>query len=315
MQGFGIDRTAVAADARTAGPPRLAGAAAGEPRHRPAAAARGDPGHHRGARPPRPTAGCRSPATGPARGGLRLLVERSGHRYDPEARSSITSGGTEADARLRCSRPSTPATRSSSPTRPTPASSTASASPAACRASPRTGRGRRVAARPRRARAPRRATRPRDLLMSPSMPSGAVLTEEEWGAVCDSAGDHDLLLVYDAAMERLLFDGRPLVHPLRFDGMAERTVIVGSLSKELRMIGWRVGWVAGPAELVERSAGCTSTTRRPRRASPARRHRGPARRPGPRRGRRRRAPAPARHDPRRARRLAAWSAPAAAGRC
>jgi aspartate/methionine/tyrosine aminotransferase len=33
--------------------------------------------------------------------------------------------------------------------------------------------------------------------------------------------------------------------------MAERTVIVGSLSKEHRMIGWRVGWVAGPADLVE----------------------------------------------------------------
>jgi aspartate/methionine/tyrosine aminotransferase len=38
---------------------------------------------------------------------------------------------------------------------------------------------------------------------------------------------------------------------LHFDGMADRTVIAGSLSKEHRMIGWRVGWVAGPAELVE----------------------------------------------------------------
>jgi aspartate/methionine/tyrosine aminotransferase len=52
-------------------------------------------------------------------------------------------------------------------------------------------------------------------------------------------------------MERLLFDDRPLVHPLHHDGMAERTVVVGSLSKEHRMIGWRVGWVAGPAALVE----------------------------------------------------------------
>jgi aspartate/methionine/tyrosine aminotransferase len=33
--------------------------------------------------------------------------------------------------------------------------------------------------------------------------------------------------------------------------MVDRTVIVGSLSKEHRMIGWRVGWVAGPAELIE----------------------------------------------------------------
>jgi aspartate/methionine/tyrosine aminotransferase len=33
--------------------------------------------------------------------------------------------------------------------------------------------------------------------------------------------------------------------------MAERTIVVGSLSKEHRMIGWRVGWVAGPAQTVE----------------------------------------------------------------
>jgi aspartate/methionine/tyrosine aminotransferase len=32
--------------------------------------------------------------------------------------------------------------------------------------------------------------------------------------------------------------------------MAERTLVVGSLSKEFRMIGWRVGWVAGPSSLI-----------------------------------------------------------------
>ena len=89
------------------------------------------------------------------------------------------------------------------------------------------------------------------LLMSPSMPSGATLDEEDWRLVCDLCRDRDLFLVYDSAMERILFDGRPLVHPLHFEGMAERTVIAGSLSKEHRMIGWRVGWVAGPAETVE----------------------------------------------------------------
>jgi aspartate/methionine/tyrosine aminotransferase len=88
------------------------------------------------------------------------------------------------------------------------------------------------------------------LLMSPSMPSGGYLDEEDWRLVCDVCRERDLFLVYDAAMERLLFDGRPLIHPLTFDGMAERTVVVGSLSKEHRMIGWRVGWVAGPEETV-----------------------------------------------------------------
>jgi aspartate/methionine/tyrosine aminotransferase len=88
------------------------------------------------------------------------------------------------------------------------------------------------------------------LLMSPSMPSGGYLDEDDWLAVCDLCRERELFLVYDAAMERLLYDGRPLVHPLRMDGMAERTVVVGSLSKEHRMIGWRVGWVAGPEETV-----------------------------------------------------------------
>jgi aspartate/methionine/tyrosine aminotransferase len=89
------------------------------------------------------------------------------------------------------------------------------------------------------------------LLMSPSMPSGGTLDEEDWRAVCDLCRERDLVLVYDSAMERVLFDGRPLVHPLHFEGMAERTVVAGSLSKEHRMIGWRVGWVAGPAETIE----------------------------------------------------------------
>jgi aspartate/methionine/tyrosine aminotransferase len=89
------------------------------------------------------------------------------------------------------------------------------------------------------------------VLMSPSMPSGAVLTPGDWDTVCAALVEHDVPLLYDAAMERLLFDDRSLTHPLRREGMAERTVIVGSLSKEHRMIGWRVGWVAGPAALVE----------------------------------------------------------------
>jgi len=89
------------------------------------------------------------------------------------------------------------------------------------------------------------------LLMSPSMPSGGWFDEQDWRLICDLCCEHELGLIYDSAMERLLFDGRPLLHPLRFEGMVERTVVVGSLSKEHRMIGWRVGWVAGPAATIE----------------------------------------------------------------
>ena len=69
--------------------------------------------------------------------------------------------------------------------------------------------------------------------------------------VCDLCRERNLAFIYDAAMERLLFDGRPLIYPLRFEGMADRTVVIGSMSKEHRMIGWRVGWVCGPAATIE----------------------------------------------------------------
>src|SRR2546427_119469 len=54
----------------------------------------------------------------------------------------------------------------------------------------------------------------------------------------------------EAAMERIRFDGQPPVHPGAHPGLADRTITVGSASKELRMIGWRVGWVAGPEEIM-----------------------------------------------------------------
>jgi aspartate/methionine/tyrosine aminotransferase len=88
------------------------------------------------------------------------------------------------------------------------------------------------------------------LMMSPSMPTGCVLTAEEWAAVAEACVERDLLLIYDAAMERILFDGRTVLHPASLPGMAERTVTIGAASKELRMIGWRVGWVVGPEALM-----------------------------------------------------------------
>lgn len=89
------------------------------------------------------------------------------------------------------------------------------------------------------------------LMMSPSMPSGAVLDRADWSALATLCQERDLLLVVDTAMERLVFDGRDVFDPLSLDGMRSRTVVVGSASKELRLIGWRVGWVVAPSHLVD----------------------------------------------------------------
>jgi aspartate/methionine/tyrosine aminotransferase len=180
-----------------------------------------------------------------------LLVGRTGHRYDPAEEIVVTSGGTEAalDCLLATVDPGDEVVRID----PTYAGLV--------------NRVRLVGGLPRFV--PYRvvdgewrldrdalvtAVGPRTralLLMSPSMPSGAVLDDDDWRAVCDLCRERDLLLIYDGAMESLLFDGRPPLHPVRYPGMAERTLVIGSLSKEFRMIGWRVGWVAGPRSLVD----------------------------------------------------------------
>lgn len=88
------------------------------------------------------------------------------------------------------------------------------------------------------------------LLMSPAMPTGAVFDREEWRALIEFCRTADCWLLNDAAMERILFDGLEVIHPASFEGMRDRVITVGSASKEYRMIGWRVGWIVGPADIV-----------------------------------------------------------------
>lgn len=88
------------------------------------------------------------------------------------------------------------------------------------------------------------------LLMGPAMPTGLLLGEAHWEALARALERQPAWLLWDAAMERLRFDGSPPRHPARHPGLRERTVTVGSASKELRMIGWRTGWVVGPASLI-----------------------------------------------------------------
>jgi N-succinyldiaminopimelate aminotransferase len=92
------------------------------------------------------------------------------------------------------------------------------------------------------------------LMMSPAMPTGAVLSHEDWATVAEICRDTGAWLLYDAAMERILYDGKPYVHPASLPGMEAHTLTAGSLSKEYRMIGWRVGWVVGPPEIIADAA-------------------------------------------------------------
>ena len=92
------------------------------------------------------------------------------------------------------------------------------------------------------------------LLMSPAMPTGAVFTRDEWQTLVEFCLRADCWLINDSAMERILFDERSVIHPASFPGMREKVITVGSASKEYRMIGWRVGWIVGPADIVADAA-------------------------------------------------------------
>jgi aspartate/methionine/tyrosine aminotransferase len=83
-----------------------------------------------------------------------------------------------------------------------------------------------------------------------SFPSGWVATETEWTEIVSLCRERDLWLLYWGGYEGVLFDGRSVIHPASLEGMRDRTVTIGAPTLEQRMIGWRIGWVVAPGDLV-----------------------------------------------------------------
>jgi arginine:pyruvate transaminase len=83
---------------------------------------------------------------------------------------------------------------------------------------------------------------------SPHNPTGAVFTADEIAAIGELCRKHDLWLLSDEVYEDLAF-ARPHVSPWSLPGMAERTVVVSSLSKSHAAPGFRCGWIIGPPAL------------------------------------------------------------------
>ena len=88
---------------------------------------------------------------------------------------------------------------------------------------------------------------------SPHNPTGAVFTRVEVEAVAALCRAHDLWLLSDEVYEDLAF-ARPHTSAWSLSGMAERTVVVSSLSKSHALPAFRLGWVVGPPELIRHLA-------------------------------------------------------------
>jgi aspartate/methionine/tyrosine aminotransferase len=86
--------------------------------------------------------------------------------------------------------------------------------------------------------------------MSPSMPTGSVFTLEETKVIAELAEKNDAVILFNASIDKIVFDGNKVTNPATLPGIRDRTVTIGSVSKNYNMMGWRVGWAAGPADLI-----------------------------------------------------------------
>jgi len=87
------------------------------------------------------------------------------------------------------------------------------------------------------------------LINFPNNPTGATITADELAGLAEVCKRHNLWLVSDEVYATLTYDG-PHLSPAALPGMAERTVVLDSLSKSHAMSGWRLGWVVAPPSLV-----------------------------------------------------------------
>lgn len=90
------------------------------------------------------------------------------------------------------------------------------------------------------------------IINSPSNPSGAVYTKDELAALATVLMDHPHVLVLsDDIYEHILYESAPFVAITRVEPRLEgRTLVVNGVSKTYAMTGWRIGYGAGPTDLI-----------------------------------------------------------------
>jgi aspartate aminotransferase len=87
---------------------------------------------------------------------------------------------------------------------------------------------------------------------SPSNPTGSVYSEAAMEGVRDLAVEHDVTVISDEIYQHINY-GPEHVSLAGLDGMFERTVTINGFSKAYAMTGWRLGYLAGPEELVSQA--------------------------------------------------------------
>ena len=85
---------------------------------------------------------------------------------------------------------------------------------------------------------------------NPHNPTARLFDDSELKILAEVCVDRGLLALTDEVWEHIVFDGRKVLPLAALPGMRDRTVKVGSAGKIFSLTGWKVGWIAAPAELA-----------------------------------------------------------------
>lgn len=89
---------------------------------------------------------------------------------------------------------------------------------------------------------------------NPGNPTGIVHTREEIETLGRLVNQHDVLVIADEAYSDLVFNGKPFTSVLQVPAFRGRTLFCQTFSKSYAMTGWRVGYLAGPSEMIAAAA-------------------------------------------------------------
>lgn len=90
------------------------------------------------------------------------------------------------------------------------------------------------------------------ILCNPSNPCGKVFTTEELLLIAGMAKKYDAWVITDEVYEHIVYEPHQHTYLAALPGMKERTIVCSSLSKTYSITGWRLGYVIGPAQVIDR---------------------------------------------------------------
>lgn len=88
------------------------------------------------------------------------------------------------------------------------------------------------------------------VLPYPNNPTGAIMEEKDLEAIAEVLRDRDIMVISDEIYSELTYGDRKHISIASIEGMENKTIVLNGFSKSYAMTGWRLGYAAGPKEII-----------------------------------------------------------------